>query len=370
VGDFIGTNPGGDGAVGNGGNGIEVRSGTGNTIGSSISSSLPNIISGNSKDGILLDSGANDTTIWRSYLGINIHATALGNGTNGVEVKSNNNTIGGNPSIDFAYRNYISGNDNDGLLFGSGTSGNLVQGAFIGLDTSGTIGVGNTTNGIEIAGNSNTIGGTTNGVENVISGNGSDGVLIDSGTTGNLVEGDNAGTNYNASGTLPNSGNGLEIAGDNNTVGGSVSGAGNVIADNSKNGVLIDSTGSGDTVSQNSIYANTGLGISLASGANNNIVAPTISTATLSSGTLTVTGTFTATTTNPYVLEFFANSSGDAEGRIYLGSKTVTPSSTGTVNFTFTTTNTSQLGTYPLITATLTDATGDTSEFSNGVTVS
>ena len=150
-------------------------------------------------------------------------------------------------------------------------------------------------------------------------------------------------------------------------VGGSASGAGNIIADNSKNGVLV-SAGKGDTISRNSIFGNTGLGISLASGANNNIAAPTLSSATISSGTLTVKGTFTAPTANvAYVLEFFANLSSDPQGRVYLGSLTVTPTSTGTQNFTFTTTNTSQLGTYPLITATLTDNTGDTSQFSNGV---
>jgi parallel beta-helix repeat protein len=174
----------------------------------------------------------------------------------------------------------------------------------------------------------------------------------------------------NRSGTaLANSSNGVEIAGNKNMVGGSASGAGNTISGNSKNGVLV-SAGSGDTISQNSIFGNTGLGISLSSGANNNIVAPTLSTATLSGTTLTVKGSFTAPTASvAYVLEFFANLSGDAEGRIYLGSLPVTPTSTGTQNFTFTTTTT-VTGTNPLITATLTDNTRDTSQFSNGVTVS
>ena len=168
--------------------------------------------------------------------------------------------------------------------------------------------------------------------------------------------------------TLANSGNGVEIAGNKNTVGGSVSGAGNVIANNSKNGVLV-SAGSGDTISRNSVFGNTVLGISLASGANNNIVAPTLSTATLSGSTLTVKGTFTAPTANvSYVLEFFANVSGDAEGKIFLGFLTVTPTTTGTQYFTFTTT-TSVTGTNPVITSTLTDNTGDTSQFSPGVTV-
>ena len=69
------------------------------------------------------------------------------------------------------------------------------------------------------------------------------------------------------------------------------------------------------------------------------------------------------------MLEFFANVTGDGEGKIFLGFLSVTPTTTGTQNFTFTTT-TSVTGTNPLITATLTDNTGDTSEFSSGVTVS
>jgi|SRR5579884_1239261 len=146
-----------------------------------------------------------------------------------------------------------------------------------------------------------------------------------------------------------------------------------------------------------------------------------LNSATLSGSTLTVKGSFTAPIANvAYVLEFFANPSGgmdenwvtlgarksapvfavkgsrkspsvregplenpqkcylkpacfepcpsgDAEGKIYLGSLTVTPTSTGTQNFTFTVTTT-VTGTEPLITATLTDNTADTSAFSSGVT--
>jgi parallel beta-helix repeat protein len=130
------------------------------------------------------------------------------------------------------------------------------------------------------------------------------------------------------------------------------------------------SAGSGNTIRRNSISSNAGPGISLASGANNNIVAPTLSTAKLSGSTLTVQGSFTATTANVnYVLEFFANPTGNAEGKIYLGSLTVTSTTTGTPSFTFTATTT-VTGANPLITATLTDNVGDTSAFSNAVTVS
>jgi hypothetical protein len=102
--------------------------------------------------------------------------------------------------------------------------------------------------------------------------------------------------------------------------------------------------------------------------ANNNIVAPTLSSATLNGMTLNVTGTFNAATANvPYILEFFANPTGDAEGRIFLGMITVTPLVTGSQSFFFSVAS-STFATNPLITATLTDSLGDTSPFSNGVT--
>jgi hypothetical protein len=81
TGDFIGTNPSGETEVANGNNGIEVAGTavTNNTIGSSTSGAILNIISGNIKDSVLLDSGGDGTLIELSYLGINIHGTPLGN---------------------------------------------------------------------------------------------------------------------------------------------------------------------------------------------------------------------------------------------------------------------------------------------------
>jgi hypothetical protein len=363
LGSYIGTNNAGTASMANK-VGVE-DGGSSNTIGGIVLGSR-NIISGNSGDGVLLDSTATAEALQGNYIGLNVGGnTALANSGNGVEVKGTGNTIGG--SSTYLDRNYISGNSNDGVLFDSSASGNQVQGNFIGIGVSGTNGIGNAVNAIEIAGSSNTIGGTVSGSRNIISGSGNDGVLIDSTGASNVIEGDYVGTDYTGQKALGNTGNGIEIAGNNNTVGGSVSGASNVISSNSKNGVLV-SAGSGNTISENSLFANTGLGISLASGANNNIAAPIISSATLTGGTLTVLGSFTPATANvSYVLEFFANPSTDAEGKYYLGSLTVTPTSTATQNFTFTSTN-SVTGTNPLITATLTDATGDTSAFSNAVT--
>ncbi len=366
LGNYIGTNHAGTAALANS-IGIE-DGGSGNTLGGSILGAK-NVISGNSGDGILLDSTATGETVQGSYIGVNVGGnTILANGTNGVEVKGNKNTIGGNSGSNYFTRNFISGNNKDGVLIDSGASGNQVVGNFIGIGVSGTNGVGNVANAIEIAGSTNTVGGTVWGNRNVLSASGNDGVLLDSTATNNLLQGNYVGTDYTGKNAVANSGNGIEIQGTGNMVGGSVSGAGNVISDNTKDGVLV-SGGSGNTLSRNSIFANTGLGISLGSSANNNIAVPSISSAMITGSTLTVRGSFMAATANvSYVLEFFANPTGDAEGKIYLGALTVKPTSTGTQSFTFTTT-TSVTGTSPLITATLTDSSGDTSEFSPGIPV-
>ncbi len=424
-GNFIGLDISGTHGVGNVGNGIEIA-GTNNSIGGT-TAGLGNTISGNTKDGILMDSTGSNNLLVSNYIGLDYKGrTILANSSNGVEINGNNNTIGGNSQTNYYTRNFLSGNSGDGVLIGSSATGNQVQGNFIGIDISGTHGAANA-NGIEVAGNSNTIGGTTNGLGNTVSGNTGDGILMDSTGSNNLVAGNYIGTDYTGKLALANSGNGIQIqgnnntiggtrgqgvnilsgnsgngvqidssasgtlvegnfigigisnavlgngsngiriAGNNNTIGGTASLAGNTIANDGGNGVLV-SIGIGNVISRNSIYSNTAGGISLTNNGNNNLAAPSLTSATLSGGKLTVTGSFTAPTANvAYVLEFFANVSGDAEGKIYLGSLTVTPTTTGVRFFNFSV-NTTVTGTYPIITATLTDATGDTSAFSNGVT--
>jgi hypothetical protein len=230
---------------------------------------------------------------------------------------------------------------------------------------SGTNGAGNSI-GIEVAGNSNTLGGASFGLGNVLSGNSSDGLRLDSLATNNVIQRNYVGTDYTGKNAVANSGNGVAIVGNNNTLGGSAAAAGNTIAYNSGDGVLV-SVGVGNTLTSNSIFANAALGIALSNGGNSTLAAPNLLTAVVSGGTLTVTGSFTAPTANvSYVLQFFANPSGDPEGKVYLGSLTVMPTSTGSQSFSFSTTTSAVLSN-PLITATLTDSGDGTSEFSLGI---
>src|SRR5206468_4822411 len=81
-----------------------------------------------------------------------------------------NCTIGG---ITPDARNLISGNAVNGIQLGSG-SGNTVQGNLIGTDITGTLALGNFLNGVAVgaAATNDLIGGTNVDARNIISGNG------------------------------------------------------------------------------------------------------------------------------------------------------------------------------------------------------
>ena len=145
-------------------------------------------------------SGTTGNVVEGNYIGTDVSGTtaltALGD-ANGVEIDSgaSGNTIGGTVA---GAGNLISGNGWDGVvLLDSGTTSNAVEGNFIGTDVTGGTAVGNQGNGVEIysGASGNTIGGTTAGARNIISGNIGQGVAVwDTGTTGNMVEGNYIGT--------------------------------------------------------------------------------------------------------------------------------------------------------------------------------
>src|SRR5262249_18011547 len=160
---------------------------------------------------------------------------------NGIEIVSSDNTVGG---LTATAGNVISGNNNDGVLIDHGATGIQVLGNHIGTNYAGNAAVPNSI-GIEVVGINNTIGGTGRGALNTISGKSKEGVLIDSIGRGKQVWGNCMGTNAAGTAAVAN-GNGIEIDGVGNTIGGTVSGSFNLISGNSKDGVLIDSTSSGN----------------------------------------------------------------------------------------------------------------------------
>ena len=162
---------------------------------------------------------------------------------NGVEISvSFFNTIGGTTP---GALNLISGNFGDGVLITDSVY-NLVLGNFIGTDYSGTQLLGNSGNGVEISSSFfNTIGGTTPGARNVISDNFLAGLLIQGGISyGNLVQGNYIGTNASGTKALGNFQSGISIGNSatKNTVGGITPEARNIISGNFGDGVSIITT--------------------------------------------------------------------------------------------------------------------------------
>jgi hypothetical protein len=128
-------------------------------------------------NGIRLN-GNNNNVIQGNYIGTNITGTAdLGNtsGFGGVFISVSSNNLIGGTTA--AARNIISGNDGLGIWIGRGT-GNVVQGNYIGTDVTGTADLGNSSGVFIDSSSNNTIGGTLPGARNLISGNNSSGVSI------------------------------------------------------------------------------------------------------------------------------------------------------------------------------------------------
>ena len=105
-------------------------------------------------------SGSGDDTLTGNFLGTNTTGTAQGYGNQvGIEIQASGNTVGGSKP---AARNLISGNNNQGVLFDSGASGNAVEGNYIGTDLTGVNRLGNNGGGVLLYdAPANTIGGNS-----------------------------------------------------------------------------------------------------------------------------------------------------------------------------------------------------------------
>jgi parallel beta-helix repeat protein len=160
----------------------------------------------------------------------------LANGSDGVEITGSNNYIG----LAGAFgRNVISGNTNNGVRIVGGTS-NKVLNNYIGIKNDGSGALGNVEDGVFIeSGNNNWVGGTGVGQGNVISGNGDDGVYIGTAATLNYVAGNLIGTNPAGTGPMPNGHDGIEVKGNTNYIGRSGNTGRNTISANARHGIYL-----------------------------------------------------------------------------------------------------------------------------------
>jgi parallel beta-helix repeat protein len=270
TGNFIGTNNTGTAAVANVMDGVLLDGATNTTVGGTVLMS-GNVVAGNTQDGILVTgSAATGNLLERNFVGIDVNgSTAIANhGNAGIDIRNSAsaNTIGGTFT---AAANLISGNTVDGIIL-NGATNNLIEGNFIGTNAAGTTAVANGNDGVDDNNaNSNTIGGTLSGARNLISGNTQDGVHV-VGSNSSVVLGNFIGTDTAGTTALPNHGTaGVEVNGGSmqNVVGGTVAGAGNLISGNSGAGVgLGGATATGNLVQGNKIGTNAAGSAALANG--------------------------------------------------------------------------------------------------------
>lgn len=308
---YIGTNAAGTAAgPGNTLNGVNIINSSGNTIQNSL-------LSGNGVAGVQV-AGSSSSTISYSYIGTNFSGTAAIPNALGVNVRLTS-------TFTTIINNIISGNSGAGVQFGDGATINQVVRNFIGTQADGVSPLGN----------------------------GGDGVLFAL--------------------SAPNLPDGNVVGGTAGTSTGACTGLCNVIAFNSGSGVKVTDS-KRNQVQRNSIHDNAVKGISLNAGAGNQgIPAPVLTAAGTDGVNLSVQGVLStgAPAGTVYTIEFFDSATcgppaGFGQGAVWIGSVVVTTIAGGNANI-----DKYTVQAFPYagivghqITATATDANGNTSEFS------
>jgi hypothetical protein len=230
---YVGVLTNGTTADGSSGDGIEV-SAAGVTIGGD--STTRNVISGNSGYGIRLNSSATSAVVEGNYVGLDATgAAALANAAGGIFVGADGARIGNTTATD---RNVVTGNTGIGITISADQV--LVYGNYVGLNAAGDAKVGSQSSGIQVASGSAdcTIGGTTAGHRNVISGHSNFGLQIVGSTSGCTIKGNYFGLNAAGTAAVGN-GTGVSLAGSNHQLGGATAADRNIVSGNTSYGVTL-----------------------------------------------------------------------------------------------------------------------------------
>jgi hypothetical protein len=386
-GNFIGTDITGNNALGNSA-GIDLRD-SNNVVGGTTAAAR-NVIGANNT-GIRVSSSTGNS-IQGNFIGTDVTGTiALGGVGNGIEITAAAQIGGltatpGTPPGNVISGAQAGGGSGHGIFVQNGISNVVIQGNLIGTDATGTQPLGNGVDGVEIFGAANLIGGTDVMARNVISGNARHGIFLGSNNTSvhdNVIQNNFIGTTIDGTQLLGNGVDGIQaVDSNNNTIGGLTASLGNVIAGNHRAGVGLDSTFgpvSGLSIRSNSIFSNDGLGIDLKldgvtendhcdgdPGPNNLQNYPVITSASFGSGFVMLSGTLDSAPNAMFRLEFFSSAacdpSGFGEGQTFLGSTTVMTDGSCSASFgplMFAISNA-----HLFVTATATDPSNNTSEFS------
>jgi parallel beta-helix repeat protein len=333
-----------------------------------------NVVTENGNDGIEISGAARGVRVAGNIIGLDTNGNAaMGNKNNGVEVDGTaHDVVVGGPQETFNIipHNAISANGGNGVAIGGAAHDVQVSFSFVGTDLVGTGAFGNARAGVFVGPGTRSIsiGSTDPTLFSVISGNLGNGVELRD-TRGDTVVGCLIGTDVLGLAPLPNRGDGVHISeSSNNVIGrpgpyveGAAGGPANLIAFNAGNGVTI-SSGMGNAIRGNSIYGNVRLGIDLAAAANAGPATPVLNSVSQLPFGVQVSGTLTAKPNTVYTIEYFANDTRAPSGRYSLGSQTVRTQASGVATFHYDGPNPPDGARF--ITATATDAKGNTSEFS------
>ncbi|WP_115870516.1 LamG-like jellyroll fold domain-containing protein, partial [Marinoscillum furvescens] len=210
VGNYVGLNAAGN-ALGNGQDGIKIENADYSTIGDTLNGAR-NYVGANGLNAILVKY-ASQTFIYNNFLGTDATGlVAAPNAQNGIKLFGADSTfIGTNHALG---GNVISGNSDDGIDIDS-SAYTFIKANIIGLDSLGDQALPNAFNGILAKNDASYfyVGDTIAGARNVISGNGSDGLAFSSSPYSGYIFGNYIGTDISGFQDRSNSGSGIDING-------------------------------------------------------------------------------------------------------------------------------------------------------------
>lgn len=214
-----------------------VITGGGSTVRGLVINGFARAATGGGGRGILLQTKGGNK-VQGNFIGTDTTGTAaVPNGEEGVLIaNAADNIIGG---VDPAERNVISGNLSAEVVIQSASAtGNRIQGNLLGTDAAGTTAIGSgNARGVLVDAPRNTIGGTVPAARNVIAGHNSIG--IDLRSNDNAVQGNFIGTSLDGAAAIPNATGVFVVNSSGNVIGGTSPGAGNLISGNTFDGVQL-----------------------------------------------------------------------------------------------------------------------------------
>ena len=335
--------------------------------------------------------GPNGVTIQGNLIGTDVTgALDMEDTGDGVLLtRATNVAIGGTSA---AARNVISGNQQNGLeIDGTPATNTVVQGNYIGVDVTGAASLANVNRGISLDSDNVTIGGSAPGAGNVISANGGIGIIL--GGSATVVKGNFIGTDPTGTVALGNGDRAIHVGGANNVIGGIGASEGNVVAYTRTAGGTGDGVylpfSQGNVIRGNRIFGNAGLGIDVMPAGSPDGVTPNdpldtdtggngmqnfpLFTSVTTGASTHVQGVLHSKASTVYDLDFYADACSNLpreflEGETWIGTTQVTTDGNGDASFDEVLLVATAAGSQ--VTATATDPSGNTSEFSQGLAFS